>query len=160
MKSIIVAYDKNHGIGAANDLLWQRDLPADLARFKELTTGHPIIMGRKTFESIGRALPNRRNIVVSHHTIDIEGIETAVSLDDALSLVGDQDCFVIGGGQIYAEALPLVDQVYATELDETFPAEIFFPTPPESEWRETAREHHAQDERNKYDYDFVTYVRR
>jgi dihydrofolate reductase len=160
MKSIIVAYDKNHGIGAANDLLWQRDLPADLTRFKELTTGHPIIMGRKTFESIGRALPNRRNIVVSHHDVDAEVIETAASLDEALALVGDHDCFVIGGGQVYEQALPLIDRVYATEVGETFPAEVFFPVLSATEWSETAREHHTRDERNKYDFDFVTYERR
>lgn len=159
MKSIIVAYDKNRGIGAANDLLWQRDLPADLARFKELTTGHPIIMGRKTFESIGRALPNRRNIVVSHHDINVEGIETVTSLEDAYNLVVDEDVFVIGGGQIYAQALPTVDSIYVTEVDASFAAEIFFPLLPEGDWFETAREHHIADERNKYDHDFVTYTR-
>jgi dihydrofolate reductase len=159
MKSIIVAYDKNRGIGAANDLLWQRDLPADLARFKELTTGHPIIMGRKTFESIGHALPNRRNIVVSHNALDVEGIETVGGLNEAYSLAGDEDVFVIGGGQIYAQALPTVDHVYATEVDASFAAEIFFPTLPENEWTEITREHHTRDEHNKYNYDFVTYTR-
>lgn len=160
MKYIIVAYDNNRGIGAADDLLWVRDLPADLARFKELTTGHPIIMGRKTFESIGRPLPNRRNIVVSHSDIDIEGVESTQSLKEAYELVGDRDVYIIGGGQIYAQALEDTDKVLATEVKETFAAEIFFPELDKDTWREISREHHASDERNKYDYDFVTYDRR
>lgn len=160
MKSIIVAYDNNRGIGAAGDLLWVRELPADLARFKELTTGHPIIMGRKTFESIGRPLPNRRNIVISHSDIDAEGIESTHSLEEAYHLVGDEDVYVIGGGQIYAQALPDVDRILATEVNETFAAEIFFPSLDSDIWHEVSRERHTSDEYNKYNYDFVTYARR
>ena len=159
MKSIVVAYDSHRGIGAANDLLWQRDLPADLAHFKKLTMGGSLIMGRNTFESIGRALPGRENIVVTHRPLDVVDIVAVDSLDAAYNVAhGNQ--FIIGGGQIYAQSLKDVDVVYATEVHVSFPqAEIFFPELG-SEWRETAREAHSADDRNKYAYDFVTYVRR
>ncbi len=158
MKSIVVAYDQVRGIGAHNDLLWQRDLPADLRHFKELTMGGSLIMGRNTFESIGRALPGRENIVVTHHPIDALDIIAVDSLAAAYAAAhGNQ--FVIGGASIYAQALPDVDVVYATEVHERFPAaEVFFPTLGD-EWQERSREPHLADEKNKYAYDFVTYVR-
>jgi len=156
MKSIVAAYDKNRGIGANNDLLWQRDLPADLAHFRALTTGKSIIMGRKTFESIGRALPNRENIVVSHAALDIEGAICVGSLAEAYARASGET-IVIGGASIYEQALPDVDTIYATEVDASFPeAEVFFPMLGD-EWHETTREHYEADERNKYNYDFVTY---
>lgn len=160
MKSIIVAYDKNRGIGAHNDLLWQRDLPADLKRFKELTTDNAIIMGSKTFASIGRPLPGRQNIVISRQALAIDGVTVVSSLDAAYDAVEPgREAFVIGGGQIYALALPTANRIIATEVDAEFPeAEIFFP-PIDESWRETAREHHEADERNKYAFDFVTYIR-
>jgi len=158
MKSIVVAYDRNRGIGASGDLLWQRDLPADLRHFKELTTGHAIIMGRKTYESIGRPLPNRRNIVVSRSMEPVEGVEVAHDLESAFTLAGD-NAFVIGGGQIYAESLPFVDMVCATEVDAEFPqATVFFPELPER-FNEVSREHHEGDEANKYAWDFVEHKR-
>lgn len=158
MKYIVVAYDRNRGIGANNDLLWQRDLPADLKRFKQLTTGGSIIMGRKTFESIGRALPERQNIVVSHAPVEADGIETADSLPAAYALAR-HEIFVIGGGSIFEQALPDTDVVYATEVDASFPqATVFFP-PLGPEWHETDRVRHEADEKNKYAYDFVTYER-
>jgi dihydrofolate reductase len=159
MKSIVVAYDSHRGIGAANDLLWQRDLPADLAHFKMLTMGGSLIMGRNTFESIGRALPGRENIVVTHRPLDVVDIVAVDSLDAAYNVAhGNQ--FIIGGGQIYEQSLKDADVVYATEVHASFPqAEIFFPELG-NEWRETARESNSADERNKYAYDFVTYVRR
>jgi dihydrofolate reductase len=159
MKSIVVAYDSRRGIGAANDLLWQRDLPADLAHFKMLTMGGSLIMGRNTFESIGRALPGRENIVVTHRPLDVVDVVAVDSLDAAYNVAhGNQ--FIIGGGQIYEQSLKDADVVYATEVHASFPqAEIFFPELG-NEWRETARESHSADERNKYAYDFVTYVRR
>lgn len=162
MKSILVAYDKNFGIGADNDLLWQRDLPADLKRFKELTTGNAIIMGRKTYDAIGRVLPNRQNIVISREVAQIEGVTVVSSLEDAYAAVEPgKEPFVIGGGQIYRLALDTVDRIYATEVDATFPqADVFFPVFAKTEWTETAREHHDADERNKYAFDFVTYDRR
>jgi dihydrofolate reductase len=161
MKSILVAYDKNFGIGAFNDLLWQRDLPADLRRFKELTTGHAIIMGRKTYDSIGRALPNRQSIVISRQAGVIEGVIVVDSLAAAYDAVeAGRESFVIGGGQIYELAIDTVDRIYATEVDAEFPqADVFFPAVNKDWWHETAREHHTADERNKYDFDFVTYDR-
>lgn len=160
MRSIIVAYDRNRGIGAANDLLWKRDLPADLRRFKELTTGSAIIMGRKTYESIGRPLPNRQNIVISRQGDPIEGVIVVTTLDDAYAAVTTEDIYIIGGGQIYNLALESVDQILATEVDAAFPAaEIFFPMLDKTEWQESSREHHDADENNKYPFDFVTYTK-
>jgi len=159
MKSIVVAYDSHRGIGASNDLLWQRDLPADLAHFKKLTMGGSLIMGRNTFESIGRALPGRENIVVTHRPLDVVDVVAVDSLAKAYKTArGNQ--FIIGGGQIYNQSLADVDVVYATEVHETFSqAEVFFPELGD-DWREVAREAHAADDRNKYAYDFVTYARR
>jgi dihydrofolate reductase len=160
MKSIIVAFDKNNGIGAANDLLWTRDLPADLRHFKEITTGHTIIMGRKTYESIGRPLPNRQNIVISRDLDDAPGYTVVRDLDAAYAAATNDDVFVIGGGQIYALALDTVDQLYVTEVNEIFAAQVFFPEIDPVIWHEVSREHHDQDDANKYDYDFVVYTRR
>jgi dihydrofolate reductase len=158
MKSIVVAYDQNHGIGAANDLLWQRNLPADLAHFKALTTGGTVVMGRKTYESIGRPLPDRQNIVVSRSDFTAPGVLTVHSLEDAYK-AAEHKVFVIGGGEIFAQALPDVDTVHVTEVHQSFPnATVFFPTLG-SEWHETQRVPHHADERNLYDYDFVTYKR-
>ncbi len=158
MRSIVVAYDRARGIGAHNDLLWQRDLPADLRHFKELTMGGSLIMGRNTYESIGRALPGRENIVVTHRPIDALGIVAVDSLAAAYTAAhGNQ--FVIGGASIYEQALADVDMIYATEVDETFPeAEVFFPALDDA-WQERSRESFDADDRNKYSYDFVTYAR-
>lgn len=160
MKSIIVAYDQNHGIGASNDLLWLRDLPADLKHFKELTTGQAVIMGRKTYESIGRPLPNRQNIIVSRQGRQIEGVTVVSSLEEAYEAVQPgKTPFIIGGGAIYQLAVEDVERIYATEVLAAFPAEVFFPALNPSEWQEISREHHWADERNKYDFDFVIYDR-
>jgi len=161
MKSIIVAYDKNRGIGVENDLLWQRDLPDDLKRFKEVTTGGAVIMGSKTYDSIGRPLPGRQNIVISRRPLVIEGASVVHSLEEAYGAVeAGRETFVLGGGQIYALALPTVDRILATEVDASFPqADIFFPAIGDG-WQEISREHHEADERNKYAFDFVTFTRR
>jgi dihydrofolate reductase len=163
MKSILVAYDKQYGIGADSDLPWQRDMPADLKRFKELTTGNAIIMGRKTYESIGRPLPNRQNIVMSrssHQAID--GVTMVSGLESAYEAVEPgREAFVIGGGTVYAQALSTVDRIFATEVDATFPqVTVFFPKINTNVWKETERAHYDADERNKYSYDFVIYERR
>lgn len=160
MKSIIVAFDKNHGIGASNDLLWVRDLPADLQHFKNTTMGSAIIMGRKTYESLGRPLPGRQNIVVSRDLEPVEGFDVVRSIEDAFNVTNSKDVFIIGGGQIYAQAIDLVDRLYVTEVDETFKAEVFFPEIDTDVWQEVSREHHEKDEDNKYNYDFVVYDRR
>jgi len=158
MKHLVVAYDQQRGIGADNDLLWQRNLPADLKHFKSLTTGQSIVMGRKTYESIGRPLPDRQNIVVSHSLSDIPGVTVVDSLAAAYA-VAKHAVYIIGGGSIYEQALPDVDVVHATEVAAEFPnATVFFPALG-SDWRETARERHEADERNQYAYDFVTFER-
>lgn len=163
MKTIVVAYDKNRGIGAANDLLWKRDLPDDLKHFKEVTMGGAIIMGRKTFESIGRPLPGRQNIVISRDgSLLIDGAAVATSLESAYQMVEpDREVYIIGGGQIYTLALDTADRIFVTEVDATFDeADVFFPAIDMSIWREADRAHHVTDERNRYAFDFVTYVRR
>jgi len=157
--AIVVAYDKNRGIGANGDLPWGRSLPADLANFKRLTTGGSIIMGRKTFESIGsRPLPNRENIVLSRTPTGVSGVLTALSLSSALALAR-YPIFIIGGGQVYAEALEKADVVYATEVDAEFPeADVFFPALDDS-WQEVTRTHHPADDKNAYGLDLVEYRR-
>ena len=159
MKAIIVAIDKNYGIGADNDLLWQRDLPADLANFRRITTGKSVIMGRKTFESIGRPLPNRQNIVVTSKPTGIKNVLSAASLEAAYALA-QYDIMVLGGGQIYGQAIDDMDRLYVTEVDAGFPqATVFFPKIDTKLWYEASREHHEADEKNKYSFDFVIYDR-
>lgn len=159
MKSIVVAYDQKHGIGADNDLLWKRDLPADLRHFRELTTGNSVLMGRKTYDSIGRPLPNRQNIVISRSAPTIEGVTVVRTLEEAFT-ISTHDIYVIGGGSVYAQAIDSVDVIYATEVDAVFPeATVFFPALPNETWTEIERLHHDADESNAYPYDFVTYKR-
>lgn len=159
MKSIVVAIDKRGGIGADNDLLWQRDLPADLSHFKKVTTGGSVIMGRNTFESIGRPLPNRENIVVSSRPVAVPGVLTASSLSGAYELAR-YPIFIIGGGRVYADSMADVDRLYVTEVDAEFPqATVFFPAIDTSVWHETSRDHHDSDEANRYGFDFVVYER-
>ena len=159
MKAIIVAIDKNNGIGAENDLLWQRDLPADLAHFKKLTTGGSVIMGRKTFESIGRPLPNRENIVISRTPTGVQGVLTVNSLASAYELAR-YPIFIISGGRVYTDAVNDMDVLYVTEVKASFPqATVFFPKIDTTTWKETSREEYESDEKNKYAFDFVTYER-
>lgn len=159
MKSIIVAVDRNNAIGFENDLPWGRLMKDDLRHFKELSTGGSIIMGRKTFESIGKPLPNRENIVVSHTATGVPGVLTALSLEAAYNLAR-YETFIIGGGQIFTQTINDMDRLYVTEVDAAFDgANIFFPEIGADVWRETAREHHEADERNAYAYDFVIYER-
>lgn len=159
MLSIIVAIDKNRGIGQKNGLPWK--LPADLKHFKEVTMGHPIIMGRKTYESIGRALPGRRNIIVTRNAdFAAPGCEVVYGLDEALKLVGGGDAFVIGGAEIFRQALPLAQNIYITEIHYEFPCDVFFPEFDMGEWREAERKLGVKDEKNPYDYWFVIYERK
>ena len=153
----IVAYDQRRAIGAQGDLPWGRGLPADLAQFKHLTTGGSIIMGRKTFESIGsRPLPNRENIVVSSTPTGVNGVLTAMSVSSAYALAR-YPVFIIGGGQLYKATMDDIDVIYATEVNAELPdADTFFPTL-NSDWHEIARTHHDTDDRNTYPFDFVTY---
>lgn len=159
-RAIVVAYDKNGAIGANGDLPWGRSLPADLANFKRLTTGGSIIMGRKTFDSIGRKpLPNRENIVLSSSPTGVTGTLTALSFDSALAL-SRYPVFIIGGAQVYQIALEHVDTIYATEVDSTFAeADTFFPELG-TDWQEVSRTHHEADSKNLYAFDFVEYQRK
>lgn len=155
--TIVVAIDSRRGIGVKNALPWR--LPEDLAHFKRTTTGHPIIMGRKTFDSIGRPLPNRRNIVITRNPDwRHEGAEAVTSLAAAIALAGDDESFVIGGAQIFAEALPLTDRLIVTEIDKVFDCDTFFPEIAPGEWQETAREQH-HSEQTGLDFAYVTYQR-
>ena len=161
-KAIIVAYDKNRAIGRNGDLPWGRSLPEDLAHFKKLTKGGNVIMGRKTFESIGsQPLPDRENIVISSKPTGLKKVLTAMNLRSALAL-SRYPTFIIGGAQVYKDALdtPEIDTIYATEIDATFPdADTFFPEIDMTVWQEVSRVHHPADAENKYDFDFVTYQR-
>ncbi|RQO36017.1 diacylglycerol kinase [Herminiimonas sp. KBW02] len=155
--TIVVATDSNNGIGINNTLPWH--LPEDLAHFKRTTSGHPIIMGRKTFDSIGRPLPNRRNIVITRNAEwQHAGVEAVTSLDAAKALVGDNQGFIIGGAQIYADTVAQVDRLIVTQIDKSFDCDAFFPAIDPKLWQETAREQH-HSEANGYDYAYVTYER-
>ncbi|MCG5262625.1 dihydrofolate reductase [Cupriavidus gilardii] len=156
--TLIVARARNGVIGRDNTLPWR--LPEDLAHFKRTTMGAPVIMGRKTWESIGRPLPGRRNIVVSRNPeLRLEGAEIAPSLEDALRLcVGVEQVFLIGGAQLYAEALPSADRLIVTEIDADFDGDAHFPDIDPQRWIATERERH-HSEANGFDYAFVTYER-
>ena len=136
-------------------------LPDDLRRFKRLTTGHAVIMGRKTFESIGSPLPGRNNIVITRSSYWAPpGCVIAHSLEDALSRAGDSgEAFVIGGAQIYALAMPLARRLYLTEIERAFEGDAFFPEFDRSQWRELSRERRASGEPGSFDYAFVEYER-
>ena len=155
--TLIVAYSTNRAIGRDNALPWK--LPGDLAHFKRSTLGHPIIMGRKTWDSLGRPLPGRSNIVISRNPdFSAAGAILAPTLEAAVAACGDvQEAFVIGGAQIYAQALPLARRVLATEVHAEVDGDAFFPLLPSFQWKETARE--PQPAENGYRYDFVTYER-
>ena len=157
MISIIAAVARNRAIGKDNRLLYW--LPNDLKRFKALTSGHTIIMGRKTFDSLPKGtLPNRRNIVLSRRKTKIPGCDCYKSLAEALShCKQDEDVYVIGGASVYAQAMPLADRLLLTEIDHTpEDADAFFP--PYDDWQEVGRENHDVDERHPYAYAFVDYV--
>ena len=155
--TLIVAYSDNRAIGRDNALPWR--LPGDLAHFKRSTLGHPIILGRKTWDSLGRPLPGRANIVVSRNPdFAPEGAIVVASLEAAAQACGDvAEAFVIGGAQIYAQALPLARRVLATEVHAQVEGDAFFPLLPAFQWKESARE--RQPAENGYEYDFVTYER-
>lgn len=160
--SIIVAVSENNVIGKNNALLWH--LSGDMQFFKRTTTGHRIIMGRKTFESLGkRLLPNRTTIVVTRNT-DYEMPEggfVANSIEDAISKVKNEtEAFVIGGEQIYKSALPFADTLYITRVHHNFEGDAFFPNIDLAQWKLVAEDSHSADEKNEFDYTFQTYERR
>nr|WP_209125037.1 dihydrofolate reductase [Alkalihalobacillus sp. BA299] len=161
MISFLVAMDKNRVIGKDNDLPWR--LPADLAYFKKVTMGHPIVMGRKTYESIGRPLPGRENIIITRNqNYSAEGCTVLHSLDDVKKVIDDstKEVFIIGGAEIFKEAFPIADKLYITHIDEAFEGDTYFPAFSDQEWKEVSREKGVKDEKNPYDYYFSVYERK
>lgn len=160
MINVIVAKASNNVIGAKNDLIWH--LPNDLKHFKNLTSGHPIIMGRKTFESLSRPLPNRTNIVVTRDKDwQAENIEKEFSLEKAIESAKkiNEDIYIIGGGNIYKQAMEFADVLYITEVHHEFEGDTYFPEIDEEIWEEVARENFMKDEKHPYAYSYVTYKR-
>jgi dihydrofolate reductase len=159
---ILVAFDENRVIGKNNTLIWH--LPADLKRFKSLTTGHVIIMGRKTFESIGKPLPNRTTIVISRQAdLQIEGVIIAHSVEEAIlkaKSITREDIFIVGGAEIYALSLALADQILVTQLHDIFEGDAYFPEIPLASWEITEKERGITDEKNAYQYSYITYTRK
>lgn len=162
MVKILVACDENRVIGKNNTLIWH--LPADLKRFKELTTGQVIIMGRKTYESIGRPLPNRINIVITRQTgYQPEGVIIVHSLEEALlkaKSLHRGDIYVVGGAEIYEQSMDLADEIELTQLHDIFDGDAFFPIIDEQIWQMVSKERGVTDEKNPYQYSFVRYVRK
>ena len=159
MISIIVAASTNNVIGMRGDLPWR--LSADLKHFKATTLGKPIVMGRKTWDSIGRPLPGRQNIVVTRQAeLVAEGCDVVASLEDAVAAAGDADeIMIIGGSQIYAHALPLAARLYLTRVHAEIDGDAFFPEIDQTGWRLIDDVRHAADERNQFDYSFRIYER-
>ncbi len=156
--SAIVATSENHAIGKNNQLLWH--MPNDLKHFKDITSGRTIIMGRKTFDSVGKPLPKRRNIVVTRQDITIPGCEVVKSVEDALAICqGEDEVFIGGGAEIYKLAMPLTNRIYLTIIHHTFEADTFFPEIDKAEWKEVKREDFSADEKNAWPYSFITLER-
>lgn len=162
MLSIIVAVANNNAIGKDNDLLCH--LPEDLKRFKKITTGHTIIMGRKTFESLGRILPNRKHIILCNDmelNIDNENVEVLedISMLDKY-IKSDEENFVIGGATIYKLLMPYTNKMYITHINETFDADVYFPQIDKNIWKVVEKEKGIKNEENPYNFEYVTYVRK
>ncbi len=162
MLSTIVAIANNNVIGKDNKLIWH--LPEDLKRFKQITTGKNIIMGRKTFESLGRVLPNRKHIILCNDMemdIDNENVEI---LDDISKLDkyinSNEENFVIGGATIYKLLMPYVNKLYITKINQDFEGDVYFPEIKEAEWKEISKEKGLKNDENPYDYEYITYVRK
>jgi len=161
MISFIVAMDKNRVIGKDNKLPWH--LPADLAFFKRVTMGNPIIMGRKTFEAIGRVLPGRENIIVTRdNNYQAEGCRILHSVEEIVEIdkLTKEELFVIGGAEIFKEAFPFAKKLYITLIDEEFTGDTYFPEFVNDEWELVSKEKGQKDEKNPYDYYYLTYIRK
>ncbi len=157
--SVIVAFSEGNIIGKNNKMPWK--LPADLKRFKAITTGHTVVMGRKTYESIGRPLPNRKNIVLTSIPESIIDCVTSDSLRDAIAISGNEtELFIIGGESVYKQTFQFADKLYVTEVHANLAGDAVFPEIDYSEWVETSREAHKADEKNEYDYTFINYERK
>jgi dihydrofolate reductase len=161
MIAIVVAAAENNVIGKDNGLIWH--LPADLRHFRQITMGHPILMGRKTYESIGKPLPGRTSIIITTQKgYEAEGCIVTHSLQEALEQARQQDeaIYIIGGAEIYKQALPLTDTIYLTRLHHAFEGDVYFPELKEQDWETVEQEHHEPDEKNKYPYSFLTLKRK
>ena len=156
--SIIVAIAQNNAIGKDNQLLWH--LPADLKYFRQLTTNHHIVMGRKTYESIGKPLPNRTTVIITRDVnYSAEGCLVVHSLAEAIQVCKanqETEAFIIGGGEIYTQSIDMADVIYLTEVKAMVDADVFFPRIDYSKFKETFREAHHKDEKHAFDFDFVT----
>lgn len=159
MTTLIAAIGKNNELGKNNDLIWH--LPADLKRFKKITSGHHIIMGRNTYESIGKPLPNRTSIIISRNLdYKAEGCIVTNSIEKALEIAkNDTSPFIIGGAQIYKQALDIVDCLDICKVHEDFDADVFFPEIDLSVWEVIGKEDFLADDKNKHNYSFVKYQR-
>ncbi|WP_276389835.1 dihydrofolate reductase [Eudoraea chungangensis] len=158
---MIAALGENNSLGKNNDLLWH--LPDDFRRFKQFTSGHKIIMGRKTFQSFPKPLSNRTHIVISrdpNYQINLPLCVVVNSLEDALDLVSEDELsFIIGGGEIYKLAMPYADILELTRVHESFEADTFFPTVDLKQWELIKEEYHPKDDRHAYDFSYRTYIR-
>ena len=159
MRILIAATSQNNALGKDNKIIWH--LPDDFKRFKELTSGHHIIMGRKTFESFPKPLPNRTHVVITRQqNYAPEGCIVVNSIEDAFEICPkNEDVFLIGGAEIYKLGLPLTDKIELTYINETFEADAFFPEIDFSEWKLTNEEFHSKDEKHGYDFSFQTFLR-
>ena len=160
MITIIAAIANNNALGKDNQLIWH--LSADLKRFKKLTTGHHIIMGRKTFESIGKPLPNRTSVIITRNkNYKQEGCIVVNSLKEALKIAKNDDSpFIIGGAQIYEQAIKIANKLNITFVHHDFEADVFFPKIDLTIWKETTREKFKPDDKNKYSYSFVSFLKK
>lgn len=159
MVSIIVAVAENGTIGDKNALLWH--IREDMIHFRTITSGHPVIMGRKTFESIGRALPKRSNVVITRGDASFEGCEVAHSLEKAIAMFpAEEEVFIIGGAQIYAQALPLADRLYLTVVHRSYEGDTSFPQLDLTQWEEFEREEFERGEEFEYPFSFINYKRK
>jgi len=157
--SILVAMAKNRTIGIDNSLPWR--IPEDMKHFKALTMGHHLIMGRKTYDSIGKPLPGRTTVVVTRdRNLKIDGCIVVHSLAEAIAACADDEIFVVGGAEIYAQALPLADTLYITEIQQDVDGDAHFPEFDKSVWQELTRDKHSQSEPQPLEYHFVTYRRK
>lgn len=152
MIHLVVAVAENGAIGKDNQLLWH--LPDDLKQFKKLTSGHTVVMGRKTYESIGKPLPNRTNVIITRNeNYEAPGCIVVSSLEEAIRT--ESDVYIIGGAEIYQQALPLTDRIHLTEVQASVEGDTFFPKLDSAEWHELSRETHPTDEKHRYAFDFV-----
>ena len=162
MLSLVAAISENNVIGKDNKIIWS--LPEDLKRFKEITTGHTIIMGRKTFESLGRILPERKHIVLTRdkdYRVRDENVQIVNEISDLDKYIdSDEECFVIGGAIVYRQLLPKVNKMYITRIHSKFEGDSYFPVISENEWNIIEKVQGTKDEKNPYNYDFIIYERK